>query len=403
MTESLSTTVESVQREDPFEERHKPVSQTKLIWRRFLRHKLGVIGGVIVVLLLFAFLFADFFSPYGYLSQHHDVPYAPPMINRIHFDGVKVFVFGLVQNQIFIKLGSQLIRAPGAYDYTEDVSHKYYLKLFAPGDEYKFLGLFSTNIHILGTGEPPDSMGQFFVLGSDELGQDILSRMLFGGRITLAIAPMVILISFLFGSLLGGLSGYLGGATDTLIQRIVEIFMSLPRLALLLAMSGILTYAGYIPPMTRFWSIVGLLSLISWAPLARVIRGQFLSLREHEFTQAAKALGATNTRIIFRHILPNIMSYLVVAATLAVPDLIILESVLSFLGFGIQHPLVSWGMMLFSLQGTGFDLHATYHAWLFLPAIFIVLSVLSFNFLGDALRDALDPFAVHGVKEDMKK
>jgi peptide/nickel transport system permease protein len=401
MTESLSTTVESIEREDPFEERRKPVTQTQLVWRRFLRHKLGVIGGIIILFMVFVFLFADFFSPYGYLSQHHDLPYVAPMINKIHFDGVKLYIFGLVQNQLFIKVGSAQIKAPGAYDYTEDLSQKYYLKLFAPGDEYKFLGLFSTNIHILGTGEPPDSKGQFFLLGSDIFGEDNLSRILFGGRVTLAIAPLVILVSFLFGSLLGGLSGYLGGATDTLIQRIVEIFMSLPRLALLLAMSGILTYAGYIPPMTRFWSIVGLLSLISWAPLARVIRGQFLSLREHEFTQAARALGATNTRIIFRHILPNIMSYLVVAATLAVPDLIILESVLSYLGFGIQHPLVSWGMMLYTLQAS-FDFNIHYQLWLFLPAVFIVLSVLSFNFLGDALRDALDPFAVHGVKEDMK-
>ena len=152
--------------------------------------------------------------------------------------------------------------------------------------------------------------------------------------------------------------------------------------------------------MVRFWTIVGLLSMVSWAPIARVIRGQFLALRESEYTQAARALGAGNLRIIFRHILPNIMSYLVVAATLAVPDIIILESILSFLGYGIQHPLTSWGMLLNSLVGEGFQFEVQYHSWLLIPAAFIVITVLAFNFLGDALRDAVDPYTVAEVKEE---
>jgi len=383
----------------------KPVSQSKLIWKRFKRHKLGVLGAAIIVLMIFVFLFAEFFAPYDYLKHHSTLSFVSPMVDHVKFEGLKAYVCELEPVQRKITMGNREYPLPGVIDYpiydcSDDPERKHYLKFFAKGDDYKLLGLIPWDVHLFGTGEHPQSHGQFFLLGTDTYGQDLFSNIIYGGRITLGIAPMVILVSFLLGTFFGGLSGFLGGTADNFIQRIVEIFMSLPRLALLLAIMGVLTYMGYIPPMMRFWSIVGLLAIISWAPLARVIRGQFLSLREQEFTQAARALGAGNTRIIFRQIMPNIMSYLVVAATLAIPDIIILESILSFVNYGIMHPLVSWGKLLNALQGQGFNLHASYHIWLMTPAVFIVLAVLSFNFLGDALRDALDPFAVSGVKED---
>lgn len=384
------------------EKTYTPISQTRLIWRRFLRHKLGLIGGIIVALMVFAFIFAEFFGPYNYHNAHHSFPFVPPMLTRIHFDGLRPYVYGLADKQpATVNYEGQDQVLPGVWKYPEDHTKKYPIRLFVRGDPYTLLGFISTDIHFLGTGEPEESQGQFFALGTDSQGYDILSEILFGGRVSLVIGPLVILISFLFGTLLGGLSGYIGRAVDTFIQRCLEIFMSLPRLALLVAIAGILAHPEFakISSMARFWSIVGILALVNWAPLARVIRGQFLALRESEYTQAARALGAGSLRIIFRHIMPNIMSYLVVAATLAVPDIIILESILSFLGFGIQDPLVSWGMLLHQFQGRGFYLNILYHAWLLLPAAFIVITVLAFNFMGDALRDAVDPYTVAEVKE----
>ncbi len=401
--EGSAATVEKPRAREPsWEFGTAPLSQGRLIWRRFTRHRLGLIGAIIVAGLVLVFLFAEFISPYNFRQSHPPFPYVPPMITRIHFDGLQPYVYGLVQNPVFVDYQGKRYPLPGVYNYTEDTSKRYPIRLLVRGEPYQLFGLIPTDIHLFGTGEPPNSPGQLFLFGTNANGHDLFSMILFGGRVTLAIAPLVILISFLLGTFIGGLSGYLGGRVDTLIQRIAEIFMSLPRLALLLAISGILTKMGYIPPMMRFWSIVGLLSLVTWAPISRVIRGQFLALREAEYTQAARALGASNTRIIFRHIMPNIMSYLIVAATLAIPDIIILESILSFLGYGIQHPLTSWGFLLNSFVGKGFTFEMQFHAWLLIPAAFIVISVLAFNFMGDALRDAADPYTVSEVKEGMR-
>lgn len=381
----------------------EPVSQGKMIWRRFLRHTLGLIGAVVVLLLIFIFTFAEFFAPYDYERSHpRHSPYMAPMLftGKIHFDGLQAFVYEPAQVQATVTINGIDMRLPGVWRYDENKDVKYPIKLFARGDQYDLLGLrfLRTNIHLFGTEQPQASKGQLFLLGTNSQGFDLLSLILYGGRVTLGIAPMVIVISFLLGTFMGGLSGYLGGWADTLIQRVTEIFMSFPRLALLLTLAGILGNFGTIAPMVRFWSIVGLLALVSWAPLARVIRGQFLSLRESEYTQAARAVGAGNRRIIFRHIMPNIMSYLVVAGTLAIPDIIILESILSYLGFGIQDPLTSWGLLLRTVTTQGVNLEMQFHPWLLIPAIFIVITVLAFNFLGDALRDAVDPFTVSEAK-----
>jgi len=379
---------------------HKPVSQRYLIWKRFTRHRLGVIGGAIMVFMIFIFAFAEFVAPYEFLVPHPSTPYVPPMITKINWDGISPYVYGMERIQATVEYQGKTFPLPGVFNYEENKDAKYYINFFVPGEDYKLMGTFNNNIHLFGLSGTENLTNsekkfvKFFPLGTDQTGRDLFSQILVGGRITLGLAPMVILVSFLVGTFVGGFSGYLGGGWDTLIQRITEIFMSLPRLALILTISGLLATLINVPPMIRFWSIVGLLSLIGWAPLARVVRGQFLALREHEFTQAARALGASNGRIIFRQIMPNIMSYLVVAATLAIPDIIILESILSFLGYGIQNPLMSWGYLLNAFQGQGFLTHMQFHPWLLIPAFFIVISVLALNFLGDALRDAYDPFNV---------
>jgi peptide/nickel transport system permease protein len=396
------------------------VSQWRLIWRRFKHHKIGLIGTAIILLFYLVFVvLAEFIAPYNYNNEHRDFGYVPPMLTKIRFwdkDGnfsFKPFVYGLKKCQVYLNPltneqtcedNPYFLFQPGKYMWQEDTTYKCTIELFVQGEPYRFWDLWRTDIHLFGVrqeGVPFDpysidkSPCQLFLFGSDKLGYDIFSMTLVGGKISLIIGPIVIVIAFLVGILLGGISGYYGGGIDTFIQRVIEIFMALPRLALLLALSLILS-ANKLYGMATFWGIVGILSLVSWAPIARVIRGQVLALRESEFIAAAKAVGSGDLRIIFKHILPNIMSYLVVAATLTVPNIIILESTLSFLRLGIRAPLTSWGVLM---QEAWFTSVIQNYPWFLIPGVFIVLSVLAFNFMGDALRDAVDPFTVTGVKE----
>ncbi len=404
----------------PTTKEFQPVSQWRLIWRRFKHHKIGLIGTAIVLLFYLVFVvLAEFIAPYNYNSEHRDFGYVPPMLTKIRFwdkDGkfsFKPFVYGLKKCQLFLNpiTGERtcedrpgFIYQPGQYRWLEDTDYKCSIEFFVRGEPYRFWDIWRTDIHLFGVrqeGVPFDpysidkSPCQLFLFGSNQLGYDIFSMILVGGKISLIIGPIVIVIAFLVGILLGGISGYYGGGIDTFIQRVIEIFMALPRLALLLALSLILS-ANKLYGMATFWGIVVILSLVSWAPIARVIRGQVLALRESEFIAAAKAIGSGDLRIIFKHILPNIMSYLVVTATLTVPNLIILESTLSFLRYGIRAPLTSWGVLM---QEAWYTSVIQNYPWFLIPGIFIVLSVLAFNFMGDALRDAVDPFTVTGVKE----
>jgi len=369
------------------ENEHPPKSQGLLVWQRFRRNRAGLLAFVVLVALALVVLFAGFLSPYSSNAFHEDAnsvayDYVPPMLPWLHFDGLQPYVYALKRTYNPLT---------GVKGYAEDRTQRYDVRLFVRGEAYRLLGLFPTNVHLLGTGEPPTSAGQLFLLGTDRFGRDLWSRILYGGRVALGMGPLVVLISFAFGILMGGLSGFYGGMTDTWIQRLVEVAMSLPRLALLLALSA--TLPPELPPQTRFWGIVFILVLVGWAPLARVLRGQVLALREEEFVQASQALGAGDLRVIFRHILPNTLGYLVVAATLAAPSVILLESVLSFFGFGLQEPLVSWGVLMGDLL-ENFQYQIQFHPWLILPGVFIFVSVLAFNYLGDALRDAIDPFTV---------
>ena len=398
-----------------------PVSQWRLIWRRFKHHKIGLIGTAIILIFYLVFVvLAEFIAPYNYNNEHRDFGYVPPMISKIRFwdkDGkfsFKPFVYGLKKCQVYLNplTNEQTCEdnptfyfQPGKYMWLEDTDYKCNIELFVQGEPYRFWDLWRTDIHLFGVrqeGVPFDpfmidkSPCQLFLFGSDKLGYDIFSMTLVGGKISLVIGPIVIVIAFFVGILLGGISGYYGGGIDTFIQRVIEIFMAMPRLALLLALSLILS-ANKLYGMATFWGIVIILSIVSWAPLARVIRGQFLALRESEFIAAARAIGSGDLRIILKHILPNTMSYLVVAATLTIPNLIILESTLSFLRLGIRAPLTSWGVLMQEAWSTSVIQN---YPWFLIPGIFIVLSVLAFNFMGDALRDAVDPFSVTGVKEE---
>ena len=363
------------------ENKQDDYSYKKKIWRRFRKHKLGMAASVIIIFIYLITIFAGFLSPYNYRTRNQNHTYAPPTRIRFFHEGEfqgRPFVYDLTRERDPVTL---------ALDYTEDQSVKHPIYFFTRGDSYNAWGLFETDIHLFGLG--PNSDGKLFLFGTDRHGRDLFSRTLIGGRVSLTVGIFGIFLSFLIGIIMGGISGYYGGIVDNLIQRFIELLRSFPRIPLWLALSMVLP-ARWSSVMIYF-GIITVLSLIGWTGVARVVRGQFLSFKQKDFVQAARALGATDWSIMFKHILPNTMTYLIVAVTLAFPGMIIGESSLSFLGLGIKEPMTSWGLLLNQAQRMSVLQNSP---WLLIPGLFIIVTVLAFNFLGDALRDAVDPFAL---------
>ncbi|MCR4404226.1 MAG: ABC transporter permease [Candidatus Acetothermia bacterium] len=361
--------------------KERSLSQGKLIWRRFKRHRIGAVGGITVLILVFLTVFSGFLGPYSYATSFKRYPLAPP--TKIHF-----FAGGSLSWPFVYP--SERLRDPvtNRQRYVENTSIRCPIRLFVRGDSYHFWGLFQTDVHLFGVEEPC----KIFLFGSDKAGRDIFTRTLFGGIIDLSIGPLSLVAGFILGILIGGLSGYYGGKIDILIQRTIEVFQSFPAVPIWLALASALP-KQWSSTMT-FYGLVMIFSLLGWPGLARVIRGQFLALREMEFTIAAKASGASDLRIIVRHLLPNITSYLIVGATLSIPGAILGEATISFLGLGIKEPMTSWGLLLNQANSIS-KFRDT--PWLLIPGLFIVVAVLAFNFLGDALRDAVDPYSVKGM------
>ncbi len=368
--------------------RIKPVGQTEpkfqtkststlaLTWRRFRRNTLAQIGGTFVVLLFFITLFAPFFTPYNPTQTQLGTVYVPPQ--RVHFfdtEGrfhLQSFTYALVPD---------IDPNTWARIYREDTSKMYRLNFFAPGWDYKLLNLVPTNLHLVSVEEG----GSLFLLGTDKMGRDLLSLIIFGARISVGIAVFGALVSAFLGSVIGAASGYYGGIFDNVTQRVSELLLSFPTLPLFMAVSVAIPVEW--PPLGVFFGIMMIFALLGWPTLAREVRGKVLSYREEEFVMAARAAGATGPYIIFRHILPNVISHIIVILTISVPELILAEGALSFLGLGIQPPLVSWGVLLrdaTTLETLG------QNPWIMLPGVAILLTVLAFNFLGDGLRDAID-------------
>jgi len=360
------------------EEKIYVASQTQLMWWKFRRHRMAVVSvGLIAIMYLLA-LFADFFAPYDPNETDTEYLFVPP--RAIHFfapDGfhLRPFVYGLA-----LEVDDTTYRK--TYSDDESVIHPIYSVVH--GSPYKMWGLIESDIHLFGL---KDTKG-VFLLGTDKLGQDVFSRILFGARISLSIGLVGIAISLALGIGIGGVSGFYGGAVDIIVQRVIEFIRSIPTTPLWMGLSAALPTD--MPPLARYFGITIILSLIGWTGLARVVRGRFLSLREQDFVMAAKLAGAGEWRVIIRHMVPSFMSHLIATVTLSIPGMILGETSLSFLGLGLRPPVVSWGVMLKDAQKLRVVAQAP---WLLLPGAFVVATVLAFNFVGDGLRDAVDPYA----------
>lgn len=346
------------------------------IFRQLMKDKFAKIALIVLGVIYFALFFADFIAPYTKDFSDRTMAYVPPS---------KIFVID--ENGKFSK--------PYTYNYTRsfdnenlrivynlDRSQKHYVKFFAKGQPYKFLGIIPASRHLVTT----DSDGRLFLLGTDINGRDVFSRLLFGGRISMTIGFLALFVLFPIGLLYGGIAGYFGGIVDTLMMRFAEAIMSIPSFYLLIILASILP-AG-MTSVQRFILIVVILAMIGWAGFARVVRGMVLSIKNQEFVQAAKSIGASRLRIIVKHILPQTASFVIVAMTLSVPSYILSESGLSFLGLGIQQPDASWGNMLKEAQEYT---NIIYRPWLLTPGFLIFIAVLAFNLIGDTIRDVLDP------------
>lgn len=354
-------------------------SYAQLVWRRFKRSRISIVGALIVIALSILAAFADFFSPYSIDGQDLKMAFISPQ--QVHFVDDK----GNFHLTPFVyKLGSTLDPKTFQVAWVEDKSKIYPIKFFVQGSSYKLLGLIPTNLHLFGV----DKGGSIYLLGTDKQGRDLFGKAAEAGRISLTMSLFGTIVSVAVGSVIGVISGYYGGGIDNAIQRFVEFVNAFPQLPLWLALASIVPRTA--DSFTIFIIMSFIFALLSWTTLAREVRGKVLSLRQTDFILAAKEMGASDARIIFRHLYPNTLSHVIVILTLSIPGIILAESFLSFLGIGIQEPLISWGLLMRNAQNLQ---TLGQQPWILTPVIFIIMSVLGFNFLGDGLRDAADPYA----------
>lgn len=364
--------------QESFDDSYYMASQWQLIWRKFRRHKLAIFGSSVVVFFYFVAIFADFFSINPPQERHAELAVTSPQaLHFIDADG-KFHLWPFVYN-----LKQELDMETFKRVYVPDTSARYPLQVFSKGYRYKVFGLFETDRHLLGVKAP----GLWFPFGTDEFGRDLYSRNIHASRISLSIGLIGVFLSFILGCLIGGISGYFGGLTDLIIQRIIEFIISIPTIPLWIAL------AASLPPqwttLQVYFGITIVLATVGWTTLARTVRGKLLELREADFVMAAKISNMSDFNIILKHLLPSFSSYLIVVLSLAIPNMILGETALSFLEIGIRPPAVSWGVLLQDAQNIRSLSQAP---WLLIPGISVIISVLCFNFVGDGLRDAADPY-----------
>ena len=364
--------------EAPGDERIYAASQWQLMWWRLRKHRLAMFSGLVLIGFYAVVLGAEFLATSNPRESNAQRGLMKPQPIR-WFDGWRF------SPHVYAIKGK---RDPRTFKrvYVADPEQKLPVRFFARGFTYNFLGLFSTDRHLLGV-EGARAEDALFILGTDLQGRDLWSRLMYATRISMTIGLLSVALSLFLGLLLGGVSGFYGGWIDTLIQRVIEILRSIPTIPLWMGLAAAVPKDWSVTKM--YFAITIIISLIGWTELARVVRGRFLSLREEDFVMAAELAGASRMRIIFRHMAPSFMSHIIAATTLALPAIIIAETSLSFLGLGMRPPAISWGVLLQAAQQVQ---AVALTPWLLLPAIPVVIAVLAFNFLGDGLRDAADPY-----------
>ncbi len=363
--------------DDEVEEAYYLAPPLILTWRKFRKHNLAVISAFVLLILYLLVLFAEFFSPHSPHERYVEYAQAPPQRLRfIDSEGkfhLQPFVYGTEQ-----QMDDKFMRS-----YPPITDQIYPVRLFVRGAPYKMWNFLRTDVHMFGA----DPEAPLFLLGTDGDGRDLLSRLIFGTRLSLSIGLLGVALSFLLGIIIGGISGYFGGLTDTIVQRFIEILRAFPSLPLWMALSAALPANWSVVRVYFFITLI--LSILGWTGMARVVRGKFLAVREEAFVKAARLSGANTAWIIRRHLVPSFMSHIIAVATLSVPGMIIGETTLSFLGVGLRSPAISWGVLLQDAQQVQVIIRLP---WMLLPAVMVVVAVLAFNFVGDGLRDAADPY-----------
>ena len=353
-------------------------SQTQLIIRQLRKHKLATVSVFVLMALYGIALFAEVLSPYEYTERNRRYLFAPPQgLHFIHAGGIRFrpFVYSY-------KMARDPITMAETYEWDESIPH--FVQLFPRVKAYKMWGFWELDRRVFGV----EKGTTIFVFGSDSLGRDLLSRILYGTRISLSIGLVGVVLSLVIGVIVGGISGFYGGAIDLIIQRVIEILRSFPDIPLWMGIASALPVDW--PVLKVYFAISIILGLLGWTDVARVVRGKLLSLREQDFALAARLAGVRELRIISHHLLPSFTSHLIVTVTLAIPNMILGEMVLSFLGLGLRHPVSSWGVLLQDAQNV---LTIAKYPWLLIPIAFLVVTVLAFNFFGDGLRDSADPYS----------
>lgn len=347
------------------------------MWKKFTHHKLAMVSGVILIVMYIVVLFVEFIAPNSPVKNDPRYIHMPPQQIRFWDEqgfSLRPFVFDTEKYSDPVTL---------QWLYREKRDQRLYLKFLVRGEPYKLWNLFPSDLHLFGV-EGKDTI---YLFGTDNLGRDLFSRIIYASRISMTIGLVGVFISFILGIVLGGISGFFGGIVDKLIQRIVEILRSFPKIPLWMALGAALPSDW--PPIKTYFFITIILSITGWTDLSRVVRGKILSLKNEDFVMAARLSGSSETKILFHHLVPSFTSHLIASITLSIPGMILAETSLSFLGLGIRPPSISWGSLLQAAQ----NIHTVAAApWLMIPSIFVIVFVLAFNFLGDGLRNAADPY-----------